>query len=129
MMSRENKIDWKGGWIAVVTVLLLSGCMGQDKKRFDQEAEVSKQLVRHEKELSQRYLDRLSAIAGRLDGMNQAVVDGLTESLDTARIAREIAEEALAIAKENQQAIKGLSAGAGGGDEEGLDDELGDELL
>jgi len=55
-------------------VLGLSGCFGPATKKFDQEAEVSKQLVRHEKDLSQRYLDRLSAIAGRLDGMNQAVV-------------------------------------------------------
>jgi len=106
----------------------LAGCMGPAKKQFDQEAEVNKQLIRHEKELNQRYLDRLSAVAGRLDGMNQAVVDGLTEALDTARIAREIAEEALAIAKENQQAIKALSAG-GGGDDGMMDEELGEELL
>lgn len=110
-------------------VLGLSGCFGPATKKFDQEAEVSKQLVRHEKDLSQRYLDRLSAIAGRLDGMNQAVVGGLTEALDTARIAREIAEEALAIAKENQQAVKGLSAGGGGDGDDDLGDELGDELL
>lgn len=108
----------------------LSGCVGgAAKKQFDQEAEVNRQLIQHEKELSQRYLDRLSAIAGRLDGMNQAVVDGLTEALDTARIAREIAEEALAIAKENQQTIKSLSAGGGGGGEEEMDEALGEELL
>ena len=83
--------------------------------------------MQKEAKLSSNYIKQVSIISGRLDGMNQAIIQGLSETLDTARLAREMAENAIALAEKNQILLeelrsKGPTAGAdnedAGGDEE-----------
>jgi hypothetical protein len=74
---------------------------------FRIQEQTEKVLQEREAKLSREYMEKLSIISGRLDGMNKAIVKGLTETLDTARIAREMSEEALAIARENKKALEG----------------------
>lgn len=96
----------------VLIPVALSGCMSY----VNMEQQMQKALREHDEQLSKEYLEKLSIISGRLDGMNRAVVKGLTESLDTSRTARELAEEALALAK----------SGRAGGEEE-LEEEAEEE--
>lgn len=83
--------------------VLTSGCASS----FRIQEQTEKVLQEREAKLSKEYMEKLSIISGRLDGMNKAIVKGLTETLDTARISREMAEEALAIARENKKALEG----------------------
>lgn len=85
-------------------LLLLSSCTNPVKTRNLTEATVRQQ--KHK--VSSEYLLKLSRVTGRLDGMNRAVVNGLTESLSAARSARELAEEALSVAQENKTSLKAL---------------------
>ena len=86
-----------------------------------------KVVMKKEAKLSTMYLKQISIISGRLDGMSQAIVQGLGETLDTARLAREMAENAMALAEKNQillEELKGSkSAPAGNDDGEGNEEE------
>ena len=102
----------------------LTGCMGDEIK---QKNITEKVVMKKEAKLSTMYLKQISIISGRLDGMNQAIVQGLGETLDTARLAREMAENAMALAEKNQillEELKGSqSAPAGNDDGEGNEEE------
>lgn len=86
----------------IVLLGLTAGCAST----FRIQDQTEKVLQEREAKLSKEYMEKLSIISGRLEGMNKAIVKGVTETLDTARIAREMAEEALAIARENKKALE-----------------------
>ena len=104
-------------------ILGVSGCLNEVKEQNMTE----KVVMTKQNELSAMYIKELSIISGRLDGMNKAIVQGLSETLDTARLAREMAEKAIASVERNQKLLKELQGqvsggeaedGEGGGDEE-----------
>jgi len=108
-------------------IIGLSGCTNE----LAQKNTAEKVVLQKESKLSAQYLRQLSIISGRLDGMNQAIIQGLSETLDTARLAREMAENASAISEKNQKILEELkggntAAGDEGGDE-GEDDEAAQE--
>jgi flagellar basal body rod protein FlgF len=111
--------------ITTISLMILgvSGCLNEVKEQNMTE----KVVMTKQNELSAMYIKELSIISGRLDGMNKAIVQGLTETLDTARLAREMAEKAIASVERNQKLLKELQGqvsggeaedGEGGGDEE-----------
>jgi Flp pilus assembly protein TadD len=105
-------------------VLSMSGCLNEVKQKNTTE----KIVMTKQNELSEKYLKEISIIAGRLDGMNRAIVQGLSETLDTARLAREMAENAIALAEKNKKLLTEIQSQTGandanGGDEEGDDEE------
>ena len=55
--------------------------------------------------------------------MSQAIIQGLGETLDTARLAREMAENALALAEKNEILLKELAAGSKSANSDGGDAE------
>ena len=103
------------GLMLTIPVLIM-GCASS----FTVHEATERALREHDAKLSKEYLEKLSIISGRLDGMNKAIVSGLTESLDTSRTAREMAEEALAISRENKKALQtGESMSSAGPEESG----------
>ena len=110
--------------LCLTIVIGLTGCMGDEIK---QQNITEKVVMKKEAKLSTMYLKQISIISGRLDGMSQAIVQGLGETLDTARLAREMAENAMALAEKNQillEELKGSkSAPAGNDDGEGNEEE------
>jgi hypothetical protein len=110
--------------LGLMIVIGLTGCMGDEIK---QQHITEKVVMKKEAKLSTMYLKQISIISGRLDGMSQAIVQGLGETLDTARLAREMAENAMALAEKNQillEELKGSqSAPAGNDDGEGNEEE------
>jgi len=113
--------------IGLMMIIGLSGCTNE----LAQKNTAEKVVLQKESKLSAQYLRQLSIISGRLDGMNQAIIQGLSETLDTARLAREMAENASAISEKNQKILEELKGGnAAAGDEggdEGGDDEAAQE--
>ena len=108
--------------IGLMMIIGLSGCTNE----LAQKNTAEKVVLQKESKLSAQYLRQLSIISGRLDGMNQAIIQGLSETLDTARLAREMAENSIAISEKNQKLLEELKGGnAAAGDEGG--DEGGDE--
>jgi hypothetical protein len=110
--------------LGLMVVIGLTGCTGNEIK---QQNITEKVVMKKEAKLSTMYLKQISIISGRLDGMSQAIVQGLGETLDTARLAREMAENAMALAEKNQillEELKGSqSAPAGNDDGEGNEEE------
>lgn len=109
--------------LSIVVTIGLSGCTTNEiaTKNITEKVVLNK-----EAKLSASYLKQLSIVVGRLDGMNQAIIQGLSESLDTARLAREMAENAIAMAEKNQIILKELNASkstANNNDDEGEEDE------
>ncbi len=104
MINRLVKIT-----ISSIAVAGIVGCTNPVKEQNITE----KVVMQKEAKVSDKYIEQISIISGRLDGMNQAIVQGLTETLDTARLAREMAENALAIAKENQRILTELQQQSG----------------
>ncbi len=94
--------------IGLMVVISLSGCTANE---IAQKNTTEKIIMQKEAVLSSKYLKQVSIISGRLDGMNQAIIQGLSETLDTARLAREMAENALALAEKNQRLLEELKAG------------------
>ena len=102
-------------------ILGVSGCLNEVKEHNTTE----KLVMTKKNELSDKYLKELSIISGRLDGMNRAIVQGLSETLNTARLAREMAESSIALAEKNQKLLNELQGQLGEGgapDDEGGDD-------
>lgn len=83
--------------------MFTAGCASS----FRIQEQTEKAMQEREAKLSKEYMEKLSIISGRLEAMNKAILKGLTETLDTARIAREMSEEALAIARENKKKLEG----------------------
>ena len=110
--------------LSLFVVMGLTGCMGSE---ITQKNTIEKAVKKKQDQLSTKYLKQVSIISGRLDGMSQAIVQGLGETLDTARLAREMAENAMALAEKNQillEELKGSkSAPAGNDDGEGNEEE------
>lgn len=96
----------KKGLLSLIIVLLFSGCTTNELATKNTTEKV---VMQKEAELSSKYLKQVSIISGRLDGMNQAIIQGLSETLDTARLAREMAENAIAIAEKNQKLLEELN--------------------
>jgi len=102
-------------------ILGVSGCLNEVKEQNT----TGKLVMTKKNELSDKYLKELSIISGRLDGMNRAIVQGLSETLNTARLAREMAESSIALAEKNQKLLNELQGQLGEGgvpDDEGGDD-------
>jgi len=95
--------------LSLFVVIGLSGCMGSE---ITQKNTIEKVVKKKQDKLSTMYLKQVSIISGRLDGMSQAIIQGLGETLDTARLAREMAENALALAEKNEILLKELTAGS-----------------
>ena len=91
--------------LGLMVVIGLSGCMGSE---ISQKNETEKVVLKKEAKMSSKYLKQISIISGRLDGMNKAIIQGLGETLDTARLAREMAENALALAEKNKALLEEL---------------------
>jgi len=107
--------------LSIVVTIGLSGCTTNE---ITTKNTTEKVVLQKEAELSSRYLKQLSIVAGRLDGMNQAIIQGLSESLDTARLAREMAENAIAMAEKNKIILEELNtAKSTANNDEGGDDE------
>ena len=106
--------------LGLTIVIGLTGCMGDEIK---QQNITEKVVMKKEAKLSAMYLKQISIISGRLDGMSQAIVQGLGETLDTARLAREMAENALALAEKNEILLKELKAGSKSANSDGGDAE------
>ena len=116
--------------LGLMIVIGLTGCMGDEIK---QQQITEKVVMKKEAKLSTMYLKQISIISGRLDGMSQAIVQGLGETLDTARLAREMAENAMALAEKNQillEELKGSKSasadndGGEGNEEEAQEDDF-----
>lgn len=90
--------------LVVMLCLITTGCAGNFYSTKQLEFAVEKALLQREAKLSREYMEKLTIVSGRLDGMSGAIVKGLTETLDTARISREIAEESMATSRENKKA-------------------------
>jgi hypothetical protein len=106
--------------IGLMMIIGLSGCTNE----LAQKNTAEKVVLQKEAKLSAQYLRQLSIISGRLDGMNKAIIQGLSETLDTARLAREMAENSIAISEKNQRILEELKGGnAAAGDEGGDEDE------
>jgi hypothetical protein len=116
--------------IGLMMIIGLSGCTNE----LAQKNTTEKTILQKEAKLNSQYLKQISLISGRLDGMNQAIIQGLTETLDTARLAREMAENALALSEKNQALLKepggkkagdeGAKEGEGEGDEAAQEDDF-----
>jgi len=117
----------------IILILLvatgLTGCMSNE---IEQKNTTEKVVMQKEAKLSAKYLKQVSIISGRLDGMSQAIIQGLGETLDTARLAREMAEKALALAEKNEKLLEELSksgsAKPAGGDDEGEEEAQEDDF-
>jgi hypothetical protein len=106
--------------LSLFVVMGLTGCMGSE---ITQKNTIEKVVKKKQDKLSTKYLKQVSIISGRLDGMSQAIIQGLGETLDTARLAREIAENALALAEKNEILLKELKAGSKSANSDGGDAE------
>ena len=106
--------------LSLFVVMGLTGCMGSE---ITQKNTIEKVVKKKQDKLSAKYLKQVSIISGRLDGMSQAVIQGLGETLDTARLAREMAENALALAEKNEILLKELKAGSTSANPDGGDAE------
>ena len=106
--------------ITTISLMILgvSGCLNEVKEQNMTE----KVVMTKQNELSAMYIKELSIISGRLDGMNKAIVQGLSETLDTARLAREMAEKAIASVERNQKLLKELQGQVSGGEAEDGED-------
>jgi hypothetical protein len=113
--------------IGLMVIIGLTGCTNE----IAQKNTVEKVVMQKEAKLSSKYIKQISIISGRLDGMNQAIIQGLSETLDTARLAREMAENAIALAEKNQILLEELrSKGSTGGvanEDDGGDEEEAQE--
>lgn len=106
--------------LSLFVVMGLTGCMGSE---ITQKNTIEKVVKKKQDKLSAKYLKQVSIISGRLDGMSQAIIQGLGETLDTARLAREMAENALALAEKNEILLKELMAGSKSANPDGGDAE------
>jgi hypothetical protein len=108
--------------LSIVVTIGLSGCTTNE---IATKNITEKVVLENQAKLSASYLKQLSIVVGRLDGMNQAIIQGLSESLDTARLAREMAENAIAMAEKNQIISKELNASksTANNNDEGEEDE------
>ena len=106
--------------LGLFVVMGLTGCMGSE---ITQKNTIEKVVKKKQDKLSTKYLKQVSIISGRLDGMSQAIIQGLGETLDTARLAREMAENALALAEKNEILLKELKAGSKSANSDGGDAE------
>ena len=95
--------------LSLLVIIGLTGCMGSE---ITQKNTIEKVVKKKQDKLSTKYLKQVSIISGRLDGMSQAIIQGLGETLDTARLAREMAENALALAEKNEKLLEELKAGS-----------------
>ncbi len=113
--------------IGLMVIIGLTGCTNE----IAQKNTTEKVVMQKEAKLSSKYIKQISIISGRLDGMNQAIIQGLSETLDTARLAREMAENAIALAEKNQILLEELrSKGSTGGvanEDDGGDEEEAQE--
>ncbi len=113
--------------LGLMVVIGLTGCMGNE---IAQKNTTEKVVMKKEAKLSSMYLKQISVISGRLDGMSQAIIQGLGETLDTARLARETSENALALAQQNKillEELKGSKGSAANNNDEGEDEEQAQE--
>ena len=106
--------------LSLLVVMGLTGCTGSE---VTEQNRIEKVVKQKENKLSAKYLKQVSIISGRLDGMSQAIIQGLGETLDTARLAREMAENALALAEKNEILLKELKAGSTSANPDGGDAE------
>ncbi|MCY4045831.1 MAG: hypothetical protein OXE99_12205 [Cellvibrionales bacterium] len=86
-------------------IIFLMGCAVNKGKEADPLL-LSTQILNQE--LKQKYNRDLSILIGRMDGMNQAVVDGLTETKNTSLDNKALSIEAKGLAETNHRKIESL---------------------
>ncbi len=91
-------------WIAS-SLLLLTACSDGNIKKDNAMTQV---MMQKEMALDSQYQARLSEMDGRMKGLEEALIKGLTDSLRTSTVSRDIAGEALALAKENSKKLDKL---------------------
>lgn len=88
-------------------VLLLGACSDGNIKRDNAMTQI---MIQKEMAIDRQYQTRISQMDGSMKGLEEALVKGLTDSLRTANVSRDIASEALALAKENSRKLDKLIA-------------------
>lgn len=87
----------------ILLTTLISGCLGP---KIKQEGVTEKVVMHREANIHDQYKQYFSELSGRIEGLKESVVTGLSESLDVSRVSRELAEEALAVANEASSKLK-----------------------
>lgn len=86
----------------VSSLLLLTACSDGNIKQDNAMTQI---MMQKEMAIDTQYQARLSQMEGRMKGMEEALIKGLTDSLRTSNVSRDIAGEALALAKENNKKL------------------------
>lgn len=92
---------------ALSSMLALVGCADGNIKQDNAMTQI---MMQKETAIDNQYQDKLSQQDGRIKGLEEALIKGLTDSLRSAEVNREIANEALSLAKENSSALKKLAS-------------------
>ncbi|MDQ5769275.1 hypothetical protein [Thiothrix subterranea] len=88
-------------------LLLLGACSDGNIKQDNAMTQI---MMQKEMSIDRQYQNRISQMDGSMKGLEEALVKGLTDSLRTANVSRDIASEALALAKENSKKLDKLIA-------------------
>ena len=96
-MKKELQLFALSGMLALV------GCADGNIKQDNAMTQI---MMQKETAIDNQYQDKLSQQDGRIKGLEEALIKGLTDSLRSAEVNREIANEALSLAKENSSALK-----------------------
>lgn len=88
-------------------LLLLGACSDGNIKRDNAMTQI---MMQKEMTVDRQYQSRISQMDGSMKGLEEALVKGLTDSLRTANVSRDIASEALALSKENSRKLDKLIA-------------------
>lgn len=91
----------------IPVVWLLGACSDGNIKRDNAMTQI---MMQKEMAIDRQYQTRISQMDGSMKGLEEALVKGLTDSLRTANVSRDIASEALALAKENSRKLDKLIA-------------------
>ncbi|MBU0655737.1 MAG: hypothetical protein KJ914_11495 [Gammaproteobacteria bacterium] len=93
--------------LLIPIVLLLGACSDGNIKQDNAMTQI---MMQKEMAVDRQYQARISQMDGSMKGLEEALIKGLTDSLRTANVSRDIATEALALAKENSRKLDKLIA-------------------
>lgn len=98
----------KTSYLLFIPILLLLGACSDGN--IKQDNAMTQIMMQKEMSIDRQYQNRISQMDGSMKGLEEALVKGLTDSLRTANVSRDIASEALALAKENSKKLDKLIA-------------------
>jgi hypothetical protein len=93
--------------LMVSSLLLLAACSDGNIKQDNAMTQI---MMQKEMTIDTQYQARLSQMDGRMNGLEEALVKGLTDSLRTSDVSRDIAGEALSLARENNKKLDKIMA-------------------